>query len=163
MDEVGMGWTYPTNPDAARLDVQVHEVVDHAALQVILYPVDDDLAADVDDLAVRHVALILVQRLVHPFIHPYPLPEILGRLFRILTLVVGTRGLDFEDIAHDDVLFIALALHKDRLDVLRITALFDPPPAVFRRVGCVEDRDEVARRAEPLAHVVDGGFGGGAA
>lgn len=155
--------TYPTDPDTPRFDVQVHQIVDHATLQIILYPIDDDLTPHIDDLAVGHIALVLIQRLVHPLIHAYPLPEILRRLFGVLTLVVRTRRLDFEDIAHDDVLFIALALDENSLDILAVTALFDPTPPVFGGVRGIEDRDEVSRRAEPFAHIVDCGFGGGSA
>jgi 6-phosphofructo-2-kinase / fructose-2,6-biphosphatase 2 len=37
--------------------VQIHQVVHHPRLEVVLYPVDDDLRANIDDLTVCHVRL----------------------------------------------------------------------------------------------------------
>lgn len=145
--------THPADPYTPRLDVQIHQVVHHPTLQVVLYPVDDHLLPDVDNLAVSHVRLILIQRLIHPLVHPDPLPEVLRSLFRILTLVVGRRSLDLLDICHDQLLVVALALDEQCLDALRVTPVFDPTPPGLRGVGSVEDGDEVSRGAEPLAHV----------
>lgn len=125
--------------------MEVHQVVHHATLKVVLYAVDDDLAPDIDDLAVCHVFLVLVQRLVHPLVHGYPLPEILCCLFRVLTLIVGRGQLHLLDVRHDQLFVIALGLHEQCLDALGVAAIFDPSSSGFRRVGSVEDGDQVLR------------------
>jgi len=54
--------TYPRKVDDARLRVQVHQVVDDAALQEAADVVDDKLLADVDELDVW--AFLLLHGLV---------------------------------------------------------------------------------------------------
>lgn len=143
--------------------MQVHEVVDHPRLQVVLQSVDDDLAAHIDDLAICHVLLVLIERLIHPLIHLYPLPEVLCRLFGILTSVVRTSELHLLDVAHDQVFIVALALHEERLYALGVAAVLDPAAARLGGVGGIKNGDQVVGRLEPFQHVVDGCFSGGAA
>lgn len=92
--------------------MQIHQIIHHPTLQIILYPIDNHLAPHIDDLAVRQIALVLIQRLVHPLIHPNPLPKILRRSLRILALVIRARGLDIADIAHNQLLVIALTFDE---------------------------------------------------
>lgn len=118
--------TYPAYPNVSRLNVQVHQVVNYSALEIILYPVDDDLAANIDNLAVCHVRLILIYRFIHPLIHRDTLSEILCRLLRILPLVVRRRKLHVFDIRHDQLFVVAFGFHEQRLDSLGIAAVLDP-------------------------------------
>lgn len=115
----------------------------------------------IDDFAIRQVRLVFIQRLIHTFVHPYPLPEVLGCLFWILSLVVRRGGLHLQDIAHDQVLFITLALNEQCCDVFRVAAFLDPATSCFGTVRGIEDSNEVSGRFEPQAHVFYGGFGGG--
>ena len=69
--------------------MEVHEVVNHTALQVILYLVDDDLLTDINEFDVRQVFFIFINCLVYFFIIANPVSKILSRNFRILSLVVG--------------------------------------------------------------------------
>jgi len=123
--------------------------------------IDDDLAPHIDDLAVRHVRLVLIQRLIHPIIHADPLSKILRRILGIQPRIIGARELDLLDVRHDQLLVVAFALDEQRLDAFGVAAVFDPPPSALGRVGGVEDRDEVPGGLEPLRHIVDRGFGGG--
>lgn len=87
--EVVFGLAVTGEPDRSGSDVQVHEEVDHARLQVVLDLVDDDLLADVDELHVREVFLVFVDRLVHFFVVEDAVAKVLHRGFRILAFVVG--------------------------------------------------------------------------
>ena len=111
--------------------MQIHQIVNHPALQIVLYPIDDDLAPNINDLAVGHIRLVLIQSLVYPLVHSYPLSEVLCRLLGILPLVVGACCLYFENVAHDHIFLVALALHEQRFDTLGIAALLDPTSSVF--------------------------------
>merc|ERR1711939_44513 len=115
--------TYSAYPNASRLNVQVHQVVNYSTLKIVLYPVDDDLTAHIDDLAVCHVRLILIHRLVHPLIHRDTLSEILCRLLRILPLVIRRRKLHVFDVGHDQLLIVAFGFYEQRLDSLGIAAV----------------------------------------
>lgn len=141
--------------------MEVHEVVDNSRLKVILYPVDDDLCANINDLAVCHIGFVLVQCLIYALVHLDALPEILCGFLRVLTLVVWAGGLDFEDVAHDYILAVALALDEERLDAFSVTTLLNPTSPSFGAVCSVENRNEIVGGAEPSAHVCDCSFGGG--
>jgi hypothetical protein len=149
---------YTRQPDRARFDVQVHEIVDHATLQVVLDAIDDDLLAHVHDLQVGQMALVLVNGLIHLLIVPDAFSEVLRSRVGVLALVVGRRGLDLKDIAHDQGLIVALRLHEQRLDALCITTFLDPAAALLGGVGCIEDADH-ATFLEPLQHIGDRSLG----
>ena len=123
-------------------------------------PVDDDLASNVDDLAVCHVGLVLVQCLVDLLVHCDSLSEVERRLFWVLPFVVGAGRLDLTNVGHDHILVLALALNEQRLDSLGIADVLDPAAATLGAVCGVEDRNEVVLSFEPLQHVGDGSFGG---
>jgi len=152
--------TYSTYPDTSGLDVKVHEVVYHTRLQIIVYPVDDDLASHVDDFAVCHVGLVLVQCLVHPLVHCDSLSEVERRLFWVLPFVVGTGRFDFANVGHDHILVLALALNEQGLDSLGIANVLDPAAAALGAVCGVENSNEVVLSFEPLQHVGDCSFSG---
>ena len=118
--------TYSAYPNASRLNVQVHQVINHSTLEIVLYPVDNDLTSNVDDLAVCHVRLVLIHRLVYLLIHRDTLSEILCRLLRVLPLIIRRRKLHVFDIGHNQLFVVALGLHKQRLDALSIAAVLDP-------------------------------------
>lgn len=123
-------------------------------------PVDDDLAADIDNLAICHVGLVFVQSFVDALVHGYPLPEIKGRLLGILAFIVGTGRLHLADVRHDHILVVALALDKDSLDMFSVADILDPATAALCAVCGVENSNEVVRSLEPLNHVGHGSFCG---
>ena len=129
--------------------MQVHEVVHHAALEIVLDTVDDNMLAHVHDLQVRQMALVLVDSLIHLLIVADALPEVLRRRVGVQAAVVRGGGLDLEDVAHDESLVVALGLHKQRLNALIIAALLDPAAALLGGVGRVEDAHDPAC-LEPL-------------
>lgn len=126
-------------------------------------PVDNHLAADIDDFAICHVGLVLIQSFVDALVHGYPLSEIDRRLLGILAFVVGAGRLHFANVGHDYIFVIALALDKQRLDTLGVANILDPATAAFGAVCGVEDSNEIVLSLEPLQHVGDGCFCGGLA
>lgn len=88
--------------------MKVHQVIDHSALEVILNAVNDNLFADIHDLEISEIIFLFVNSLVDFFIVLNTVTEILCGSFWIKTNIVGGRGLDFQDIAHDQVLIITL-------------------------------------------------------
>jgi len=134
--------------------MQVHQVVHYPTLQVILDPIDNDLAADVEDLEIGQVFLVIVfvHGLVNLLIISDAIAEVLCRLLGILALVVGACGLHVADVGHDEILIVALALHKDDLDALPHARLLHPGTAILGGVGGVQDADNTAR-LEPLKHI----------
>jgi hypothetical protein len=150
--------TYSAYPNAPGLDVQVHEVVHHSRLQIVVYSVDDDLASNIDDLAICHVGLVLVQSFVHTLVHRYPLSEVDRRLFWVLAFIVGAGGLHFADVGHDHILVVALALNEKRLYSFGVANILDPATAAFCAVCGVKNSNEVVLSLEPLQHVGNGCF-----
>jgi len=138
--------------------VQVHEVVDHTTLQIVLDPIDDDLLANIHDLQVGQIVLLLVDGLVNLLVIANALSKVLDSRLGILTLVIGGCSLDFEDVAHDDVLVVALRLDEESLYALCITSFLDPASACLCRVRSIEDPND-ASLCEPLQHVRHSSFG----
>jgi hypothetical protein len=87
--------------------MEIHKEVDNTALQVILDLVDDDLMSDVDQLDVGQVSFVFVNGFVHLFVVSDSVSEVLCSGFWVLPSVVRGCGLNFENIAHDDVFIIA--------------------------------------------------------
>ena len=139
--------------------MQVHEVVHDTALQVALNAVDHNLAADVYELDVRQMLLVLVDGLVDLLVVPNAVAEVLGRHLGIEALVVRARGLDLKDVRHDHVFVVALGLDEDGLDVLGRAAVAYPAATSLCRVGGVEDGDDAVALTEPAEHVADGSLG----
>lgn len=92
--------------------MQVHQIIHHSRLQVIFYPVDDDLVADINQLAVRQVLLVFIQRLVHFLVVADAVAEILRCNFWVLTDVIGRCCLHLLNVGHDQLLIVAFALDK---------------------------------------------------
>lgn len=115
--------------------MKIHEVVDHPALQVVLDCIDDDLFANVDQLHIRHVLLILVNRLVHLFVIADPVAKVLRSHIGILTLVVWRGGLDLEDVRHDQRLVVTFRLDVNGPDIVAFALLMNPTPSSFAGVG----------------------------
>ena len=142
--------------------MKVHQVVHHSAFEVVLDPVDDDPSSDVDDLDVGEVRLVLrVERLIHLFVVPDAIAKVLGRFLRVLPLVVWRRGLDLEDVGHDEGLIIALGLDEQGLDVGGVEALLDPSPPGLDGVRCIQNGDDSLASVEPFDHVLHRCLGGG--
>jgi hypothetical protein len=141
--------------------MKIHQVIHHSRLQIILYPIDNDLAPHVNNLAISHIALVLVQRLIDSLVHLNPLSEILGGLFWVLALVVWRSSLDFEDVTHNEILVVTFTLHEECFNFFGVAAFFDPASSGFGAVCGIENGDEVVGLAEPVAHVCDCGFCGG--
>lgn len=140
--------------------MQIHEVVDNAALEIILDAIDDDLLAHVHELEVCVFILVAVgiESLVNFLVHLDSFAEVLGCLFGILTLVVRACGLNVTDIGHDELLVVAFALHKEDLDSMSSAGLHHPLAAVLCGIGSIEDADNASSR-EPGKHVGDGSLG----
>ena len=102
------GFPVSREPDGTRADVQVHEVIHHPTLKIVLYAVDYDLGADIHDLEICEVVLvaILVNGLIDLLIHLDPLAEVQGGHFRILILIIGASSLDVADVGHYQVLVV---------------------------------------------------------
>jgi len=152
--------TYTREPDRPLLDMQIHQIVHNPTLQVILNRIDDNLLAHIHNLQIRKIILVLINRLVHLFVVANTVSEILCSLLRILANIVGRRGLDFENIAHDQLFIVAFALNEQCLDSVFVAALLDPTASGLRTVRCVENGDDAAL-LEELQHICDGGFCGG--
>jgi len=140
--------------------MQVHEIVNNPTLQVVLNRIDDNLLAHIHNFQVCKIALILIDCLVDLLVVANTLTEILCSRLGILAFVVGGGGLDFEDIAHDQLFVVAFALNEQCLDSVFVAALLDPTAAGLRTVRCVENGDDAAL-LEELQHICDGGFCGG--
>ena len=143
--------------------MQIHQVIYHSRLKIVVNPVDDHLAADIDNFAICHVGLVLIQSFVDALVHGYPLSEIDRRLLGILAFVIGAGGLYFANVGHDHILVVALALDEQRLDTLGVANILDPTTAALGAVCGVKNSNEVVLSLEPLQHVGDGCFCGGLA
>jgi len=119
-------------------------------------PVDDHLAADIDNFAICHVGLVLIQSFVDALVHRYPLSEIFRRLLGILAFVVGAGRLHFADVGHDHIFVVAFALDKQRLDTLGVANILDPTAAALGAVCGIENSNQVVLSLEPLQHVGHG-------
>ena len=144
--------------------MQVHEIVNDAALEVVLNSVDDDLLANVHDFEVRVLIFVsvLVNCLVNLLVITDAVEKVLGSSFRVLTPVVRAGRFDIANVCHDDVLIVTLALDKKYLDAMLNTDFVDPFPALLGRIGSVEYCDD-ASGAKPSKHVGDGSLGSGTA
>jgi hypothetical protein len=153
-----MGSAYTRQPDRSLLDVQIHEVVDDTTLQVILDQVDDALFANIQDLQIRQVTLVLANCLVDLLVVANTVAEVLGCLLGVLALIVGGCGLDLEDIAHNQVLIIALAFDKKGLNAFGVATILDPSTALLRGVGRIQDGND-STCLEPGNHIRDSCLG----
>ena len=138
--------------------MEIHEVVDDSALQVVLYLVDDDLLAHIDQFHICQVLFILIDCLVHLFIIPYPVAKVHCSCFWILAYIVGRCGLDLQDVCHDGLFGIALGFNIERLDAVGFTALTDPSSSSLCRICSVQYGDSSSICLEPVEHVFDSGF-----
>lgn len=155
--------SYARQPDGARLDVEVLDVVHQAAGEVVLYLVDDDSRTDVDELDVGVRLLIVVDGFVGLFVVANAVAEVHSRQLRVLALIVRRGSLDFEDVVHDEILVIADGLDEESLDVSLAAPLVDPLAAFLGRVGGVQDSDYTLAGFEPAKHVSHGSLCGGPA
>lgn len=140
--------------------MEVHCEVDDSRLQVIGHLVDHDLRADVDKFDVGQIRFR--KCLVHLLVVPNPVSKVPRRLFRILADVIRRSGLHFQDITHDQIFVITLALNKEHVVPLRITTLLDPLPPVLGRIGSIKDSNMTAFMLKPAKHVGNSSFGGSA-
>jgi hypothetical protein len=92
--------------------VEVHQVVYHTTLQVVLNLIDDDLLPHVDQLDVGEVPLILVDCLIDLFVVADTVAEIGSRLLWVLAHVVRRSRLHFQNVGHDQVFVVAFRLHE---------------------------------------------------
>lgn len=140
--------------------MQIHEVVDNATLKIVLNAVNDDLLADVHQLQVSVVVLVVVgiDGFVNLLVVADAVAKVLGCGLGILPAIVGACQLDVTDIGHDDLLIVAFALDKQHFDAVSGARVHDPFAAVLGRIGCVKDADNAAG-AEPGKHVSNGGLG----
>jgi len=149
------GEPYARQPNRARADVQVHEEVNNAALQVVLDTVDENLSTNVHDLEVGKIVLItiLIDGLVDLFVMTNPLSEILRGFLRILANIIGAAGLNVADVGHDQFFVVALGFHKQDFNSLAANLVEHPFAALFCAVCSVEDAHDAALLFEPLEHV----------
>lgn len=140
--------------------MEVHCEVDDPRLQIIRHLVDHDLRADVDKFDIGQIRLR--KGLIHLLVVPNPVPKVSRRLLRVLPDVIWRSGLYFQDITHDQILVITLALDKEDVVALRVTTLLDPLPSVLGRISSIKDPDMPAFVLKPAKHVGDGSLGSGA-
>lgn len=155
--------TYSGEPDGTRLDVNILDVVDQTAGQVIFDLVDDDGRSHVDELDVGVLLLIFVDGFVHLLVVANAVAEIKGSDLRILTLVVRGGRLDFLDVSHDEIFVITDGLHKESLNASFSALLIDPLAALLGGVGGIQDGDNTLAGLEPLKHVRHGSLCGSSA
>lgn len=88
--------------------MKVHQIVDHSALKVVSYLVDDDLSSHVDQLHICEILLVFVNGLIDLLVVADSISKIPRGSIGVLTFVIGRGGLDLQDVAHDDVFVVAL-------------------------------------------------------
>jgi hypothetical protein len=91
----------------AWFDVEIDEVVDKAAGEIVLDEVDDNSVTDVDELDIRVTSFGLVDGLIDLLIVRDSLSKVSCCFFRILAGIVGRRGLHFQDVAHNQFFVVA--------------------------------------------------------
>lgn len=106
------GATYSRKPNAARLDVKIHQVVDHTALEIVLDAVDDNIGSDVGELDIGQILFFVVNRLIDLLVLGNAVQEVFGGHLGILALVVWAGGFDVDDVSHDERLIVADGLDK---------------------------------------------------
>ena len=90
--------------------MQIHEIIYYPALEVVPDLIDDHLAANINQLHIGKIPLILIDRLVDLLIVPYPVSKILGCHLWILALVVWRCSFDLDNIRHNQLLIVTLRL-----------------------------------------------------
>lgn len=142
--------------------MKVHEVVDDSALKIVLDAVDDDALANVHDLQIGKVALVLIPIDCHVdlFILLDAVPKVFNSLLRIGACVIGRSGLDVENVCHDDVLVVAKRLYKECFNALLVIPVLDPASAGFGAVGGIQNGYDTLAVLEVCDHVLNGSFGG---
>ena len=138
--------------------MEIHEIVDDAALQVVFDLVDDHLATDIDQLDIGEMLLILIDCLVNLLIFPDPVEEIATRVFRILPLVIRRRGFHLHDVCHYDIFIVTFGLDEQRLDAVRFAALCNPTTTGLGRIRSIQYGYHTLSTIEPLYHVVHSGL-----
>jgi hypothetical protein len=151
---VGGEWTYARQPDRARANVEVDEVVHDTALEVILDAVDDDLLANVHDLEVGVVILVtvLIDALVNLLVVANAVTEVESSLIWVLALVVWAGRLDVADVAHNEGLLVAFRLDEHDFDTLLGNSVHHPLATLFGAICRIEDADYAAL-SEPGQHI----------
>lgn len=81
-------------------------------MEVVLDLVDNHLLAHIDQLDVCEIALILVDRLVDLLVVSDAVSEVRCSYFWVLSYVVWRRGLDFQNVAHNQILVVAFRFDK---------------------------------------------------
>lgn len=99
--------TYTREPNRARFDMKILDIIDQPTGQIILDLIDDDSGADIDKLDIGVMLLVLIDGFVNPFVIPDTSAEIQRSHFGVLALVIRGRGFDFEDVVHDNLLIVA--------------------------------------------------------
>lgn len=145
--------------------MQVLNIVDQPTGQVVLDLVNDDGGADVDQLNIGVLLLVIIDGLINLLVVADALAEVESGQLGVLPLVIRRGGLDFEDIGHDEILVIADRLDEEGLDIGIATLLVYPLATLLGGVCRVEDGDNAFLRVivEPIDHIGDGHLGGGSA
>lgn len=104
--------------------MKVHCEVNNPCLKVIRYLIDNNLGTNVNKFNVGRIGLR--NRLINFLVVPNTVPEVPCSHFRILADVIWRGGLYLKDVAHDQILIVALALNEEDVISLGLTALFDP-------------------------------------
>ena len=118
--------------------MEVHEVVDDSALQVVLDLVDYDSASHIDQLDICKVLLILIDCLVHLLVLLNAIAKVPARFFWILPHVVRRCGLNLHDVGHDDVFGVAFRFYVKGLHVVLLAFLSNPATARFGGIGRIQ-------------------------
>ena len=138
--------------------MEIHKVVYNSTLQVILYLIDNDLLAHIDQLDVSQVLFFLIDCLIDLFVVSYPVSKVQCRRFWVLAFVIGRCGLDLHNVRHNGLFRVTLGLHIERLDVVGFAALSDPSSSSLCRIGSIQYSHNASIFLEPFEHVFHRGF-----
>ena len=92
--------------------MEVLDVVDQSAGEVVFDLIDDYGRANVDELDVGVILLAIINSLINQLVVANAGAEILGSNFGILAPVVRRRRLDLADVVHDDLFIITQRFDK---------------------------------------------------
>ena len=152
--------TYAREPNRTGLDMEILDVIDQTARQVVLDLVNDHRGADIDQLDVGVMLLILINGFVNLLVVPDASAEIQRSHLGILTLVIRGRGLNFEDVVHDDLFIITCRFNEQCLDACLFAGLIDPAASISGGIGGIQDSDDTFSGVEPGNHIRDSSSGG---
>ena len=139
--------------------MEVLNVVNETAREIVFYLVDNDLGPDVDEPDIGKVTLVITNRLVSFLVVVDPIHKVARGNFGVLALVIRRVGLDLADVVHDEFFVAANRLDEKRLDSGSTARVVNPLATRLGRVGSIEDGNLTVGVLEPGDHVADRSLG----